>query len=98
MPTIRIAATTATAVSTASTLFTNPTGRPDTRDQSSSVTTANSTRRSRSIATTMTAPRTRITTSSLSFTVSGWPNRYVSRFALSPPPRLTSTTPSAMPE
>src|SRR6185436_18354420 len=34
MPTIRMAATTATAVNTASTLFTNPTGRPETRDQS----------------------------------------------------------------
>ena len=62
-------------MSTASTVFTSPTGRPATRDQSSSVTTANSTRRSASIATTIAAPSPTIIAISASFTVSGWPNR-----------------------
>ncbi len=75
MPTICIAATTATAVITASTLLTSPTGRPATFDQSSSVTTAKSTRRSTSIATTMAAPSATISTTSCALTVSGWPNR-----------------------
>ena len=55
-PTIRIAATTDAATMTASTVLSSPTGSPATRDQSSSVTTANSPRRSTSIAATIAAP------------------------------------------
>ncbi len=72
---MRIAATTETAISTASTPFTNPTGRPATRDHSSSVTTANRTRFNTSMAATIAAPSPRMTQISESDTVSGWPKR-----------------------
>ena len=81
MPTIFMAATTAHAVSTASRLLRAPTGSPDTRDQSSSVTTANRTRR-RATTTTVITPRApRSSRTSPSLAASGCPNRYVRMFA-----------------
>jgi hypothetical protein len=74
-PTTRIAATTDTATSTARIAFRNPTGRPATRDHSSSVTTANSTRRSASIAATIRKPSPTTVRISASSTVSGEPKR-----------------------
>src|SRR5919106_867770 len=86
MPTMRIAATTAQAVRTASRLFANRTGSPATMDQSSSVTTENRSRRSRIATARIPAAVPRITQTSPALAVSGCPNRNVMRLALRPSP------------
>ena len=95
-PTMRIAITTVTAVSTASIALSARAGTPATRAESSSSTTASRARPVTAIAATITAPSAITVHTSLAVAVRIDPNRYGWRLALVAE-RLASTTPAAMP-
>ena len=84
-------------MSPASATLRAPTGKPATRDQSSSVTTANNARPARRIAAITTTPRAPTIATPVHVTAYGSPNRYGSVSSSSPPARLANTAPIAIP-
>src|SRR5439155_1387303 len=85
IPTMRIETPIVSAASIETSPFRSGTGRPATTAPSSSRATATSSRSSTAIVISAPTPRTAITTRSLRDTVRIEPNRYVNRFASSPP-------------